>query len=174
MRLLLLLLLTGIIFPFVQAEAAVYEWLDDQGVTHFTDDPDRVPAKFLKRVKTRDSISRESSRQPETEAVSKPLPAPSLTTVTEYGGHNEGWWRSNFTNLRSEIAALKESLPGKNEELSALLHKKRVYQRASDRTKYNKQQESIESDQAKIVELEQRLATLENEASRAGVPFDWR
>jgi hypothetical protein len=169
---LLLLLFAGIMFSFVQAEAAIYEWVDDQGVTHFTDDPDSVPAKFLKRVKKRNPISDDSTRQSESQAVSKPAPA--TTMVTEYGGHNEAWWRSNFATLRASIKELQESLPGKKEELSALRHKKRVYQRATDRVKYTKQQKAIEKDQARIAELEQKLATLEDDASRAGVPFEWR
>ncbi len=39
----------------IPAGAELYEWKDDNGVVNFTDNPDKIPAKYLKRVRKRPS-----------------------------------------------------------------------------------------------------------------------
>jgi hypothetical protein len=42
------------------AWATVYQWTDSQGIVHMTDDPDKVPAKYRKVLKTREMDTREN------------------------------------------------------------------------------------------------------------------
>ena len=47
------------------ALASTYQWRDDNGVTHFTDDPDTIPARFEKRVKELGSVRAETNPAPQ-------------------------------------------------------------------------------------------------------------
>lgn len=42
----------------VDADAAIYKWKDENGKTHFTDDPTKVPEAFRKNPFVKGSISR--------------------------------------------------------------------------------------------------------------------
>lgn len=160
--------------------AAVYEWKDENGVVNFTDDPGKIPAKFLKKAKKRPSITVESS-EPSTAAVPEgreKLPAaeqlhPDKKEVL-IGGHNEEWWRSSFNNTRNEIKAIQERLPGKKEELNTARRKVTIYPFPQYRKAYYDLLGEIEKDEARIGELGGVLETLDIEAAKAGVPLDWR
>lgn len=160
------------------AWADTFHWVDDKGTVHFTDDPDRIPAKYHKAVAERPapalsppsagsskpvSLSQSQVRQPQKESG-----------MVFSGGQNEQEWRSRFSAVRTEIKTLQEGLPQKREALDQLRRKRIIYQRTQDRTAYNDLNEKIERDEARIVELQAELSALEIEASRAGVPIEWR
>lgn len=90
------------------------------------------------------------------------------------GGLPEQAWRSRFTTIRAQMKELQDGLTRKRETLDQLRRKRVIYQRAQDRSAYNEQLDEIERDEGRIKELEAQLNALDNEASRAGVPLDWR
>ncbi|MBT1077141.1 DUF4124 domain-containing protein [Geobacter grbiciae] len=160
------------------ARADTYRWVDDKGVVNFTDNPDLIPSKYRKRVRKSPSMT---SPAPSLESTTpKPLSQPQSPSVLKGsapklpGGFSEQEWRSRFATLRSELKALQDGLPKKREALDQLHRKRTIYQRPQDRVAYNEQMEKIERDEARIKELEVQLSALDNEASRAGVPFEWR
>lgn len=153
------------------AQAAVYEWVDDKGVVHFTDNADKIPDKYLKRAKEK---SQENDRVTVT--------SPSGMEGTPAAGSNlkpvpvqdEEQWRSRFGSLREQIKGLENGLVAKRERLSTLRRKKAVYQRGTDRAAYGAQLEEIERDEARLKELDQQLQALDAEAAKVGVPLEWR
>lgn len=165
--------------PFVVApagEAATYEWVDDAGVVHFTDDQGRIPAKYLKRAKELNSGSHEDVKSPAA-PVPQAAPSPAFSPerkVVKPGGYREGYWRSKFASLRGEIKKLEESLPAMKEELNKLNRKKIVYGRASDRVARGKAAQAVTEAEERIKLLQEELKTLEYEASQADVPSEWR
>ncbi len=56
MRFLIYILMVVFLLSFPVC-AAVYEWKDDNGVVNFTDDPENIPAKYLKKAKKRPSAT---------------------------------------------------------------------------------------------------------------------
>uniref|UniRef100_A0A831UDX7 DUF4124 domain-containing protein n=1 Tax=Geobacter metallireducens TaxID=28232 RepID=A0A831UDX7_GEOME len=160
------------------ASAATYRWVDDQGVVHFTDDPDRIPAKYLKGVTERGGaapeVSSPGSTQPVSPSQQQVLPAQGGPGSTLPGGMNEQTWRSRFSALRNEIKTLQDGLPEKRKALEQLRRKRIIYQRTQERVAYNVLVEAIERDEARIAELKGQLSALEVEASRMGVPLEWR
>lgn len=162
----------------VAAQAETYRWVDDKGVIHYTDNPDRIPSRFLKRVKEipapgvdgpgQDSRAPEpiQQRQPQRDLTGSSLNLP--------GGLSEQEWRARFTALRVEMKTLQDGLPEKREILDQFRRKRLIYQRPQDRSAFNEHKDKIERDEARIKELEAQLAVLEIEASRAGVPIGWR
>ncbi|ABB32276.1 hypothetical protein GeomeDRAFT_2677 [Geobacter metallireducens RCH3] len=159
------------------ARADTYRWVDDKGVVNFTDNPDLIPSKYRKRVRKSPSMTNPAP-SPESEPESRPQrqskPPVNKSDKKPTDSLSEQEWRSRFATLRAELKALQDGLPKKREALNQLHRKRTIYQRPQDRAAYNEQMDKIERDEARIKELEAQLSALDNEASRAGVPFEWR
>lgn len=165
------------------AHAETYRWVDDKGVVHFTDNPDRIPARYLKRVQELPSVTVPSpspSATPDQQAP-RPVPAPGGEPpvrqpegAKQYGGKDETAWRAQFATVRNELKALQEGLPKKREQLAQLRRKRVIYQGAQERVAYNEMKARIDKDEARLVELEKELAALGLDADKAGVPGEWR
>lgn len=166
-------LFVGIMVFAAAAHAAIYEWTDSGGGKHFTDDADKIPAKY--RHKSREihvePIIEERQPAPKPERSVAPLPQKSESTP---GGHDEAWWRSSFKALRDEQKKIQDNLPGKRDQLVALHRRHTFYHKASDRTAYNALNDEIGKDEARLAELQKQLTNLDAEATRAGVPMGWR
>jgi hypothetical protein len=165
------------------AGSVTYEWTDDQGTVIFSDNPNQIPNKYIKKVKTRGSVKGEKQQlifdEPSNLKQSQPK-----RTEEVYGGHDEKWWRGQFSGARSEINNLKVELEGKRQTLKSL-HYKKVISNSSqtegifgnprkNRENYRQAYEEICNDEERIKVLEQKLIDLEYEAARNGVPLDWR
>ena len=188
-----------VMFACTFAQAEVYEWVDGQGVVHFTDQLDKVPARYREKVKRRESVSGEKVTVPST-----PAPPPAAESAPReqkaelYGGHGKEWWHASFKALRDERKDIQDKLPEKKETLSKL-HRQWVIsmgrtpkegESTSDpenyvtksalstpgkhREAYFDKKAEIEKDEARLKEIEQQLASLEADADRGGVPFEWR
>jgi Domain of unknown function (DUF4124) len=188
-----------VMFACSAAQAEVYEWLDGQGVVHLTDQLDKVPARYREKVKRRESAS---SEKVEVSPTPAPHPmtesAPREEKVELYGGHDRNWWQANFKALRVERKDIQDKLPEKKETLAKLHHQWVVSmgrtpkngESTSDpanyltqsalstpgkhREAYYDKKAEIEKDEARITEIGQQLDSLEADADRGGVPFEWR
>lgn len=193
-----ILLLFVTIFACSIAHAAVYEWVDSQGGVHFTDNLDKVPAKYREKVKLRESVAGEKAVSPPAPQEPPPSAAPPEKWETLPGGHDESWWRGRFQVLRDEMKAIRDKLPEKKDTL-VQLHRKWVISKgrtpkagerldnvdsyvnkgalstpAKHRIAYFEKKKEIEGDEARVRELEEQLASLDAEATKAVVPFEWR
>ena len=165
-------------FP-APVRAAFYQWVDAQGVTHFTDDSNKIPSRYQKRAKKlelpEDSApapSAKSKLSPEAaQQAAEPMkPAPALS----FGGHPEEWWREQFNTLRTELKNLQDGLADKQAKLAVLRRKRAIYTRAQDREAVNGMQDEISADQLRITQLQGQISELEGRAARAEVPVQWR
>jgi len=162
--------------------AAVYEWKDNAGVLHFTDDPKKVPSRYRDKVQKRDMGGDETKKDatPPVQVIpSTPTPPiqppPSAQPRADMlGGHSGGWWRNRFASLKTQIAALQGGLSGKEQRLNDVRRKHLIFQRPQDRTAANELASEIDRDQTRMKELEAELAALQQDADRAGVPPEWR
>ena len=97
-------------------QAAYYQWVDEAGVTHFTDDPDSIPSRYQKRAK---KLALPDEPAPARAAPGAQAPAPlaapegAAPARGSFGGHGEQWWRDRFAALRDEERALLAALPAK-------------------------------------------------------------
>jgi hypothetical protein len=155
----------------VVAHAADYEWTDSQGGLHFTDNLDKVPAKYLNKVRKLDVKpviqEKEQPSQPEQMSI-----APEAQNL--FGGHDEMWWRSSFKALRDEMKSIQDNLPGKTERLTELRRKLYIFSKPSTRVAYNDMDGEIGKDEARVSELQKKLADQDESAAKAGVPLEWR
>lgn len=151
------------------AMADTYQWVDDKGGVHFTDDPDRIPARYQKRVR---EIPSPRATSPSDDGVLQNQDTGLESNLP--GGLSEEEWRSRFAAIRTEMKDLREGLPKKQDELNQLRRMRIIHQRVQDRTSYAERKAAIDRDETRIKELEAQLSALEIEASRVGVPMEWR
>ncbi|HEX9023408.1 MAG TPA: DUF4124 domain-containing protein [Geobacteraceae bacterium] len=167
-------LLIGIMIMAVAgvAHADTYKWIDSEGGLHFTDNLDKVPAKYRNKVQKMNVtpvIEKTEGASPQQSVSPANRGADSL-----YGGHDKAWWRSSFRALRDEIKSIQEGLSKKRERFTALHRKYVIFFKPSDRVASNEVNAEIKKDEARIEELQKQLADLDTEASKAGVPAEWR
>jgi predicted nucleic acid-binding Zn-ribbon protein len=165
------ILLIGILVMASAAHAATYEWTDSQGGLHFTDNLDKVPAKYLNKVRKVDvqPVIQEKEQPSQTEQKSIAPAAQNL-----FGGHDEMWWRSSFRALRDEMKNLQDGLPGKRDKLNELRRKLYIFSKPSARIAYNDMDAEIGRDETRITDLQKQLSDLDDAAAKAGVPMEWR
>lgn len=179
MRYVLLLLILSFSLP---ASAEIYKWVDDKGVTNFTDNRDAIPAKYRKKAvqvsseKPKPSAAEQGGGEQAAESAQGQSggAAEVQKSGTLYGGHDEDWWRERYGSLRGEIKELQDNLPKKRQELEQLNRKYRLYTYSRNRVAYQQKADEIKNDEDRIKELMEKLNDLENEAGRAGIPFEWR
>jgi len=162
----------------------MYQWVDEGGTVTFTDNPMSMPGKYAKKVKKRESIR--GDPMPAAVRDDAPLMRRGVTSKIErYGGHDENWWRGRFGDLRSNIQAIKDSLPEKEARLRGL-HFKKVASNSvgmspgcsgnprRNKVAYLDLHAEIQADKEHLATLEKELEMLEIDAARAGVPLEWR
>ncbi|GFO56276.1 hypothetical protein GMSM_32830 [Geomonas sp. Red276] len=170
MKTLLLALL--LIYP-VSALAVTYEWTDDRGTVHFTDNRGEIPKKYRKRAKVlgEDEVEAPSApAQPKTEK--KPAEGQGEAKAAgekpnkKYGDKDEAGWRLAFQNANASIQRAEAEL----ESLKARLNDTSNMSRGE----YLSIQNSIKHTQSVLDERKQKLRELKNEADQAEVPASYR
>jgi len=162
------------------AHADIYQWVDSKGVVNFTDDIDAIPKKYQKKVKiistgeASDGGAVAGSSPPSVQEEPKAQPLEQAQQQKTYGGHDEGWWRSQYAAFRGEIAQLQANLPAKREEAEELRRQLVIYTYARNRVVYRDKLDEIQRDEARITTLTGQLSDLDTQAAAAGVPFEWR
>jgi hypothetical protein len=165
-------------------DSATFEWTDDKGTVTFSDNPTLIPDKYGKRVKKRATIKGETPQVVQYDRNSSPIRREPTHKAEIYGGHDEGWWRGQFSGTRTEIERIKEGQESKQQNLKTLHYKKVVSNSSQtdgifgsprkNRQNYRVAYYDILEDEKRIKVLEQKLIELENEAARYGVPLEWR
>jgi hypothetical protein len=167
---LLFLVLLTLCFPG-SVRAAFYQWVDAQGVTHFTDNQDKIPAKYQKKAKKLTLPEEPAQAAPAGQQDSVPDASPQEQT---FGGQPEKWWRGRFTALRAELDRQQQGLREKQDKLVELRRQRVIYTRAQDREAVNSMQAEISVTELRITELQNQLSELDRQATRAAVPVEWR
>ncbi len=160
----------------VPAHAEIYKWVDGKGVINFTDNRDSIPAKYRKKavVISAEKATPPADTQGEGRSAGNVPGSAASKSGNLYGGHDEDWWRERYGSLRAEIKELQDNLPKKRQELEQLHRKYKLFTYGRNRAAYNEKSDEIKADEERIKELQEKLNALENEAGRAGIPFEWR
>jgi len=162
-------------FPPLVIADDVYQWVDDRGVTHFTDNPAAVPENYRSEAESREMLGTEAG--------------PSLTELTDeeaegilieddFKEKDEEWWRNRAEKWRTRLQAgydeyervrlrynatatesnaLKD--PEKQKELKAELDKMQIEMKRS--------MADIDKARKMIEEV------LPSQAKKAGKPLEW-
>ena len=172
-----LTIIAGALLSFGSAAwAAVYEWVDAQGVVHMTDDPDKVPERYRNVMKVKD-IDPGANTMPAAGPQALPPPPGAGQQTPDsvlYGDHPKGWWITTFKEARDALKRLTDEIDVKKTNLEYLRRQRALYQKSSDRAAYYALLDEIAAKEGRVKELQDNLADLESKADSAGVPESWR
>lgn len=150
-----------------------YEWIDDRGGVHFTDDPATIPKKYQGRTRATGTQGMEPA------AVSEPDVTPArkpeqVRSEELYGGLSLNVWRDSYAALRNKEELLKKDVEDARRRHATAHRKKTVLQRAKDRQELTQAKDDLEKAEAALAENAMRIEQLEADAAKAGVPAIWR
>ena len=118
-----------------------YQWVDEKGTVHFTDDIGKIPEKYQDQVK---------KKEPPPELAPAPTPSPSSSIRLPQGkappeptvekkdilGRGEDWWRDKamewrekLTKAQKDYEAAQTALKAKDRELGDAKFKPKSFQR---------------------------------------------
>ena len=160
---------------FVVNAAEVYQWVDDEGVTYFTDDPAAVPEPYRNEAKRLDMPGEEP---PETVVDVESVFGEEILVEDDLKEKDEAWWRQqaekwtarykeaydNYEQVRLQYNTMATEFnssqdPEKRKELKAELDAMQV--------EMDKFKEDIETARKMKEEV------LPSQAQKAGKPVEW-
>jgi len=134
-RTMLFILVGMITLPFLAGGQEIYQWVDEKGTVHFTDDFGQIPEKYQDQVKKKETppepAPSSSIRLPQDKAP----PEPSVEKK-DILGRGEDWWRNKAMEWRQKLikaqkdyAAAQTALKAKEKELEQSIYKPDSFKR---------------------------------------------
>ncbi|HZR46085.1 MAG TPA: DUF4124 domain-containing protein [Candidatus Manganitrophaceae bacterium] len=147
----------------------VYQWEDERGTVHLTDNPQTIPEKYRERAK--EIIlpkEKEGSAPPGGPEESAPF-IPSEKVDNQ--GHNREWWQGLMKEWREKKVKAEEKLADANGRLGRL---QMVYPSLAQQREETAVREEIRQRQEELREAERMLdEQLPEEARKAEAPPGW-
>lgn len=167
-------------------EGAVYEWVDDQGQSHFTDDRGSIPQRYRAKARKLDTPPNTRIRNdaPATGSGGSDSPdsdGPAYAGITQDepdGGapderSEEQKWRDEFQSRRQRIAELERKIAEDRELLQGQALAPRMTP-TGFRSQAPEVQERLQRNEQELTRLRQELDDLERRARDDSVPLEWR
>jgi uncharacterized protein DUF4124 len=151
-----------------------YEWTDDRGGVHFTDDPATVPKKYRGKIRATGTLEMEPSAVSQPDMTPARKPEPQARSEELYGGLSLNGWRDSYAALRNREELLKKNVEDARRRHATAHRKKTVLQRAKDRQELMQAKDDLDKAEAALAENAMRIEQLEADAAKAGVPAIWR
>ena len=131
----LLIIIGLIVYCAVSLGQEIYQWVDEKGTVHFTDDFGQIPEKYQDQVKKKktppEPAPSPSIRLPQGKAP----PEPSIEKK-DILGRGEDWWRDKAMEWRQKLikaqkdyAAAQTALKAKEKELEQSIYKPDSFKR---------------------------------------------
>lgn len=171
-----IVMLVGMVAATACAET--YTWEDSSGTIHFTEDISRVPKKYRKNVRVRGDMGAAVAEEPlveqSTEAAAPgdaapPAKEPAAASEKKeelYGGKPGKSWKMEFDTLRAEISATDDQVAELDSRLGDTSNMSRI--------EYLTIRNTIKNLKFRRGELENKIKALNEQASKAGVPGQYR
>jgi hypothetical protein len=137
-RTILFILVGMITLPFVAGGQEIYQWVDEKGTVHFTDEISQIPEKYQDQVKKKKIPNEPTPSSPIKSPRDKPRPAPDAADVEKKDilGRGEDWWRDQamewklkLTKAQKDYAAAQTAVKAKEKELEDAKFKPKSFQR---------------------------------------------
>ena len=132
MKMTMLFILLGMItLPFVAGGQQIYQWVDEKGTVHFTDDVSLVPEKYQDQVKEKKTPRAPASSPPVKFTRDKPpKEVQEEPEKKDILGRGEDWWRDKamewkqkLTKAEKDFADAQTALKAKEKELEQSIYK---------------------------------------------------
>ncbi len=158
--------------------ATVYKWVDEKGVTNFSDDPEKIPPAY------RDRALRQQVEEPP--QASSPPPAQQPVNqvgerTTDAYGRGEVWWRERARPLKEKLKEATENYEKANSEFTKKadeIGKTNFAGRSRSQSKWdamelNRLNEQKKKCEVQVAEANEKLKELGREAEEAKANPDW-
>jgi|SRR3990172_8370818 len=151
----------------------LYEWTDDNGTVHISDNLGGVPEQYRRRVRKR--LEQPAKQEPGRQEQVAPQPAPQPEEETDQEAGKEEWrlkirdWKERLANAQKRYKALEE-------ERSAIIMTggAMTYAPPAYRVRAAELEEEMNQVQKEIEEARNMIdVVIPDEARRAGVPPGW-
>jgi peptidoglycan hydrolase CwlO-like protein len=166
----ILIVMAGLLLLSVQAYGQeVYKWVDEKGMSHFTDDLSQVPEKYREQAAKKTS-KEESASTPSAGSLPGVGSGQNVEQPIEQKdalGRGEEWWRAKvkewnnkLKNAQKDLADAQETLKQKEKELEDTTYSH--YNNRHGMGAIRKLNAEIEGLNSKIPELESRVNEAKN------------
>lgn len=172
--------------PLLAAGGQVYQWVDDQGVTHFTDDPGAVPEDYRGAAEIREIEERAPAETFEESAEESPGEADELIFMEEEGilieddlkEKDEVWWRSRAEKWREKVQAAYDNYEEVRLRYNEMATEFNALKEPEKREKLKVELDKMQIEMKKLMaDLEQAKKmsdeVLPSQAKKAGKPLEW-
>jgi hypothetical protein len=176
------LLLSIVIAPAVMA-APTYRWVDDEGVTNYTDTPSKIPDKYKAEITSGDELGliatdRPASRSPSMGAQEQGRNQPYVEDERAV----EAQWRTAFRDAYARIGQLQATIEEDRHTLdvgwpmhcNAAHYLSRRGGWVCLDPWYMETTQRIRNNEAELKRAQEALDDLERYASREAIPREWR
>lgn len=153
--------------PVCPAFAGVYyQWTDDAGVVHLTDNPSKISPRDRERVREITVPDAPPSTEAQPSAAPQPPRPPSAPTEdVDFEGHDQQWWRQHLQDWRGRKATAEQHLAEARNRYNRLYFN---HQPLGDI------RQEIERYEEDIREADRMLNdVIPDEARKAGAPPGW-
>jgi hypothetical protein len=139
-RTMVFILVAMITLPFVAGGQETYQWVDEKGTVHFTDDFGQIPEKYQDQVKERktpkEPAAAASSPSPSIRPPQGKAPPEPSVEKKDILGRGEDWWRDKAMEWKQKLikaqkdyAVAETALKAKENELEDAKFKPKSLQR---------------------------------------------
>jgi hypothetical protein len=159
--------------------AETYKWVDDSGTVHFTDDLSQVPKKYGKKVRAIGDVGPSEPAADERAGGARPVKGTESAPAAGgsagdsgqkkdklYGGRSGADWQNEFATLKANVGSTDAQIAELNGRLSDTS--------SMSRTEFLSIQNSIKNLRFHREEVSKKLDALNEAASRAGLPGEFR
>jgi len=138
-RTMLLILVGMITLPLIAGSQETYQWVDEKGTVHFTDDVGKIPEKYQDQVKEK-KIPKEPAPAPSPSPSIRPpqskAPPEPAVEKKDILGRGEEWWRDKAMEWKQKLIKAEKdytdaqaALKVKDKELEDAKFKPKSFQR---------------------------------------------
>ncbi len=148
-RIMLFVLVAMITLPLIAGSQETYQWVDEKGTVHFTDDVGKIPEKYQDQVKEKKTPKEPApARSPSPAPAPARSPSPSIrppqgkappepsVEKKDILGRGEEWWRDQASEWKQRLIkaqkdyeAAQAALKAKDKELEDAKFKPKSFQR---------------------------------------------
>jgi len=147
-----------ILFFFQVSFAQVYKWIDEKGVTHFTDDSTQVPEKYQSKSEKIGT----SEEKGEAKADVESIPKKREETYKDRMGRGEDYWKGQVEQWRARLNDLQHKLDALRAKYNGLTERFNASRNTAERGSLRGERDQVknEMDTCKI-EIEEARSMLE-------------
>ena len=134
-----------ILFIFLISQvsfAQVYKWVDEKGVTHFTDDITQVPEKYRPKADTMELREEKEDTKGEEEFAPKKKEEPYKDRL----GRGEDYWKAQVGEWRKKLRELQDKLEVLRAKYSGLTESYNDSRSMSERANLRRERDQVKNE----------------------------